>query len=111
MGRGSSGASWELATTGVAGRIGEPIPADPKGAAMSATITAPAQAGSSPVNTLKVVLAALAIVALLALAFVVGRITSSSSSSPASVTPAPAAAPAAPASGATPTTCRMGRPC
>ena len=106
----SSGARWIPATKEVAGRIGMPIPAGPEREAMSATITAPARAGSSPVNTVKVTLIAVAIVVLLAASFVIGRVTVGTTS------PAPAATPTAPAvpassPGVTPTTCHMGRPC
>lgn len=107
---GSSGAWWTRATKEVAGRIGMPIPAEPEREAMSATITAPARAGSSPVNAVKVTLIAVAIVVLLAASFVIGRVTVGTTTHAPAATPTAPAAPA-PSSGATPTTCHMGRPC
>ena len=73
---------------------------------MSATITAPANAGSSSITAVRVALVTLAVVALLALAFVVGRVTNSSAHS------SPAIAPVT-VTGVHPTatTCQMGRPC
>jgi hypothetical protein len=71
---------------------------------MSATITAPANAGSSSITALRVALVTLAVVALLALAFVVGRVTNSSAHSSPAIAPTTGVHPTA-------TICHMGRPC